>query len=159
MSILQECELKKKLMLALLSFGLVSTAFAQKVTYKEHIRPLWEEMCERCHGSAAPTYADFLKYRDDPAVNFDGKGPRMDSYEGLVYFVNGPQAGALMRMLDDGTSSPGGQPGPMYRHLGRSSQRKPNLLLFKQWVGEEAWVVKKAGELSKEEVAKIGAAP
>jgi hypothetical protein len=149
----------KKLTLALLSVGLASTAFAQKLTYSQHIRPLWEEMCERCHGASSPSYQDFLKFRDDPAVNLDGKGPRMDTYEGMMYFVNGPEAGALMRMLDDGAKSPGGSAGPMYRHLGRSAQRKPNLQIFKQWIGEEAWVVKKAAsEFSKEELQKISAA-
>lgn len=145
-------------LLSLLSLLAGAAACAQEVTYTQHIRPLWEDKCERCHGAAAPTYERFVKFRDDPTVDFDGKGPRMDTYEGFLFFVNGPQAGALMRMLDDGSHTADGAAGSMYRHLGRASERKEKLQIFKQWVGEGAWVVKKPGELSKEEVQRIKAA-
>jgi hypothetical protein len=147
----------RKLILALLAFAATSPALAEDITYTKHIRPVWEDQCERCHGSSAPTYETFKA--DPKKYEADDKGPRMDSYETLVFFLNGEkEAGALMRRLDDGTNTKDGQPGSMYRHLGRSDKRKANLQLFKQWVGEEAWVVKKSDEFSKEDLQKIKAA-
>ncbi|MBI4989156.1 MAG: cytochrome C [Rhodocyclales bacterium] len=132
-------------------------ALAQDVTYRQHIRPVWEDQCERCHGSSAPNYETFMG--EPKKYEADDKGPRMDSYESLVFFVSGPrEAGALMRRLDDGANTKDGQPGNMYRHLGRSDKRKANLQLFKQWIGEDAWVVKQTGELNQEDLQKIKAA-
>lgn len=132
-----------------------SPALAEDITYSKHIRPVWEDKCERCHGASAPTYAVFMK--DKRAFELDDKGPRMDSFESLVFFINGPQAGALMHRLDDGSNTKDGQPGNMYRHLGRGEERKTNLQLFKKWVGEDAWALKKPDEISKDDLQRIQA--
>lgn len=130
-------------------------ALADDITYGKHIRPVWEDRCERCHGASAPLFEAFMQ--NSKQYELDDKGPRMDTYERLVYFVSGPDAGALMRRLDDGSNTKDGQPGNMYRHLGRGEQRKENLQLFKQWVGEGAWTVRGAGELTQEEIQRIKA--
>lgn len=146
----------KKFMPALLALAASAPGFAEEITYSKHIRPVWEDQCERCHGSSAPTYEVFLG--DPKKFETDDKGPRMDSYETLVFFVNSAkEAGALMRRLDDGSNTKDGQPGSMYRHLGRSEKRKANLELFKQWVGEDAWFVKKPEDITKEELQRIKA--
>ncbi|HMM55748.1 MAG TPA: cytochrome C [Candidatus Desulfobacillus sp.] len=142
-------------LLALMLLPVVLPAIAEEASYSKDIRPLWEDRCERCHGASAPAYEDFIK--DRKAYELDDKGPRMDSYESLLFFVSGPQAGSLVRRLDDGARSPGGQPGNMYRHLGRGEQRKENLKLFTRWVGDEGWIVKNAGELSPDEIGRIRA--
>jgi len=68
------------------------------------------------------------------------KGPRMDTYADLVFFVGWPDSGALMRRLDDGKSASDGKPGNMYQNLGATEEeRQKNLDLFKQWVGKDAW--------------------
>lgn len=133
------------------------SAHAEETTYSKHIRPVWEDQCERCHGSSAPTYEAFMG--DPKKYEADDKGPRMDTYETFVFFLNGEkEAGALMRRLDDGTNTKDGQPGNMYRHLGRSDKRKENFQLFKKWVGEDAWTTKTGAELTKEDLQKIKAA-
>lgn len=132
-------------------------AMAEDITYTRHIRPIWEDQCERCHGSSAPTYEAFMA--DPKKYEADDKGPRMDSYETLVFFLNGEkEAGALMRRLDDGANTKDGQAGNMYRHLGRSEKRKENFQLFRKWVGEDAWTTKKTAELTPEDLQKIKAA-
>lgn len=146
----------KKLMPALLSLAAASPLLAEEITYTKHIRPLWEDQCERCHGSSAPTYEAFMA--DPKRYEADDKGPRMDTYESLVFFLKDEkEAGALMRRLDDGSGTADGQPGNMYRHLGRSDRRKANLQLFRQWVGEDAWTAKKKSELTAEDLQKIRA--
>ena len=111
-----------------------------------------------CHGSSAPVYEAFMA--DPKKYEADDKGPRMDTYESLVFFVKDPkEAGALMRRLDDGTNTKDGQPGNMYRHLGRSDKRKANQLLFKQWIGEDAWITKKAEDITPDDLKKVKAAP
>lgn len=146
----------KKLIPALLAFATTSPVFAEEITYTKHIKPVWEDQCERCHGSSAPTYETYLT--DPKKYDADDKGPRMDTYETLMFFVNGEkEAGSLMRRLDDGAGAPDGQAGNMYRHLGRSEKRKENLQLFKKWVGEGAWTTKKTAELTKEDLQKIKA--
>ncbi len=70
------------------------------------------------------------------------KGPRMDNYADLLFFVGWPDSGALMRRLDDGSSvhAKGGKPGNMYQYLGTTNkERQKNLSLFKAWVGEGGW--------------------
>lgn len=146
----------KKLIRALLVLAASAPTLAEEITYSKHIRPLWEDKCERCHGASTPPYAVFMK--DKKTFELDDKGPRMDSYESFVFFITGPEAGALMQRLDDGSNTKDGQPGNMYRHLGRGEQRKENLQLFKQWIGEDAWLVKKSDEFAKEELQKIKAA-
>jgi hypothetical protein len=68
------------------------------------------------------------------------KGPRMDTYADLIFFVGWPDTGAIMRRLDDGKSTASGKPGNMYQYLGETDQeRQKNLNLFKEWIGPDAW--------------------
>lgn len=115
-----------------------AAARAEEITYRQHIRPLWEEKCMGCHGSHTPTIEEFnLDQKKYTAV---GQGPRMDSYGALVSFVGWPDTGALMRRLDDGRNTADGKPGNMYELLGADeAQRQKYLALFKAWVGEGAW--------------------
>jgi hypothetical protein len=144
-------------------FGLVMSAVAapvvadgETITYRKHIRPLWEDKCERCHGENSPYLGEFeedrKKYEDDD------KGPRMDTYADLLFFAAWPDTGALMRRLDDGKRKPDGKPGNMYKKLGRNEEeRQKNLGLFRKWIGEDAWTMKKTRDITKEELMKIKA--
>jgi hypothetical protein len=54
--------------------------------------------------------------------------------------VGWPDAGALMRRLDDGANTADKKPGNMYKQLGDTdAERAENLKLFKAWVGDGAW--------------------
>ncbi|MBM3392693.1 MAG: cytochrome C [Betaproteobacteria bacterium] len=146
----------KKLLTGLFVLAAALPAQAEEITYAKHIKPVWEDQCGRCHDSSAPTYEVYMA--DPKKYDADDKGPRMDTYETLVFFLNGEkEAGALMRRLDDGANAKDGQAGNMYRHLGRSEKRKENLQLFKKWVGEDAWTTKKTAELTKDDLQKIKA--
>jgi hypothetical protein len=128
---------------------------ADEVTYREHIRPLWEAQCAACHGAHAPYLGDFDEDKDRyKALN---QGPRMDTYADLITFVGWPDTGALMRRLDDGGLHPEGKAGNMYEHLGADEEeRQKNLALFKAWVGgDEAWTPKRWGEITKEELDRF----
>jgi hypothetical protein len=90
------------------------------------------------------------------------RGPRMDTYADLIFFVGWPDTGAVMRRLDDGKNTKDGKPGNMYQYLGATEEeRKKNFDLFKAWVGEEAWTHKRwdaKGDMpgvTKEELAKM----
>lgn len=125
-----------------------------QVTYEKNVKPIIAARCFSCHGSDAPTVGDFKK--DKEGFKKKMKGPRMDSYENLILFVKGEDAGALMRRVDDGKSKPDGKPGNMYVWLGKTeSERAENLSLMKKWVGH--WTLKRKGELSEEELKKIKA--
>jgi len=63
----------------------------------------------------------------------------------------------MMRRLDDGSNTKDGQPGNMYRHLGRKEERAENLKLFKKWIGEDAWSMKKTAEYTEEDLRRIKA--
>lgn len=144
----------KKIIVGLFLFLVSLLASAQDITYREHIRPLWEDRCERCHGKDAPYLGTFLENKK--SYEADDKGPRMDSYADLIYFVSWPETGAIMRRLDDGKSKADGKPGNMYKNLGRSEEeRQANLLLIKQWVGEGSWIMKKSEAITKEELINI----
>jgi hypothetical protein len=137
--------------------AVVLPALADEITYRKHIRPLWEDRCERCHGSSSPYLGAFEE--DKKRFELDDKGPRMDSYADLLFFAAWPDTGALMRRLDDGKNTRNGQPGNMYRQLGRNEEeRQANLMLFKRWVGEDAWTMKRPADITKEELLKIKAA-
>lgn len=131
------------------SFALLpATGFAQKATYAKDIEPLWKAKCIACHGAAAPLIEEFDKNKEKYTKEM--KGPRMDSYKLLVDFVNGGDAGAIMRRLDDGKSTKDGKPGNMYQYLGASDEeKKKNLQTFKAWVGN--WTLKRKAELTAEE--------
>ena len=145
-----------KLLTVLLLLAASWPALADDITYRKHIRPIWDEQCERCHGASAPDYATFMK--NPRQYELDDKGPRMDSYETMMFFINGrEEAGAMMRRLDDGSNTKDGQPGNMYRHLGRKDERKVNLELFKKWIGEDAWTMKKTAEYTEEDLRRVKA--
>lgn len=138
--------------IALLAVSLLASA--QEVTYRKHIRPLWEDKCERCHGGSAPYLGTFEE--DKKAYEADDKGPRMDSYADLIFFIGWPDTGAIMRRLDDGKNTKDGKAGNMYQKLGKTEdERQANLKLFKLWVGEASWIMKKPGEITKEELVRI----
>jgi len=127
---------------------LPATGFAQKATYAKDIEPLWKAKCSACHGAESPLIAEFDKNKEKYAKAM--KGPRMDSYKLLVEFVNGGDAGAIMRRLDDGKSTKDGKPGNMYPFLGASEEeRQKNLKIFKAWVGN--WTLKRKAELTAED--------
>jgi len=135
-------------------------ALADDVTYSKDIRPLMEQKCLGCHGAGSPYLGDFeMDAKKYKAVM---KGPRMDSYPGVLYFIGWPDTGALMRRLDDGKGAKSGKAGNMYAFLGSSEEeRQKNLKLFKAWVGEDAWVLnrwKARGDVpgvTKEQVSKM----
>ncbi len=142
--------------------GVSVAAWAQDITYRKHIQPLTVQKCAVCHGANSPYGGDF----DEDPKKFEAmlKGPRMDSYADLVAFVVWPDAGAIMRRLDDGKSSKDGKPGNMYQWLGATEEeRQKNLNLFKQWVGKDAWNLKRwkgkgdVPAVTKEDLDKIKA--
>lgn len=119
-----------------------------QVTYNDHIKPVMEQQCFACHGASSPSIeefnADMKKYTSMMV------GPRMTTYQELVAFVNGDDAGAIMRRLDDGKNTPTGKPGNMNIYLGDSSEaRVKNLDLFQRWVGN--WTLKRQAELTAED--------
>ncbi len=125
---------------------------SENVTYETHVKDLIASNCLACHGSDAPTMDEFSKDPDKYTAMM--RGPRYDSYENLLVVVNGSEAGALMRRLDDGTNKEDGQPGNMYQNLGASDEeRQKNLAMLKQWVGH--WTLKHADELTDEDRAKF----
>jgi len=124
------------------------------VTYRKDIRPLWEKQCMACHGAGAPYLAEFDENKDKYKKLM--RGPRMDSYAHLVIFVGWPDSGALMRRLDDGKHTQDGKPGNMYQYLGAGeAERQKNLALFKAWVGEDGWILKRFKALTREELGKM----
>ena len=132
----------------------------EEVTYRKHIRPLWEQKCAMCHGAESPYYGDFAE--DEERFVKDEMGPRMDTYADLIYFIGWRDTGALMRRLDDGKSTADGMPGNMYENLGDDDEeRQRNLKLFQAWVGQDAWNMKRwnaRGDvpgITKEELSKL----
>jgi len=140
-------------------FGVSIAGVAAEVTYRKDIRPLWEQKCAACHGASAPYLGDFEQDKKKYEAMF--KGPRMDTYADMVFFIGWPDTGAIMRRLDDGKSA-GGKPGNMYQYLGGTDEeRQRNLNLFKQWVGNDAWKLNrwkargKVPAITKEDLDKI----
>jgi hypothetical protein len=136
------------------AFMLISfNANAEEVTYRKHIKPLFDSRCVVCHGpDSAPEYDAFKSDKDQWLAK--GKGMRMDTYSHLIFYTAWPDTGALMRRLDDGKNTKDGKPGNMYLHLGASEEeRQKNLNLFKEWVGH--WTPKRWPEITKEELSKI----
>lgn len=131
-----------------------ASAHADEVTWSGSIKNVFEKSCIACHGSDAPEYAAFKKEKDVWLKK--GIGMRMETYSHLVSFVGWPNAGALMRRLDDGKGSREGKPGNMYQHLGSDEQeRQANLALFKAWVGN--WSLKRWTDVSKDDLNGVKA--
>ena len=128
-------------------------AAEKKVAYKD-VKKIQSEKCIACHGSDSPTIEEFDK--DEAGFKSKNKGPRMDTYGNLMIFVNGKEAGSLMRRLDDGKNTKDGKPGNMYQNLGKDEQeRAENLKVFKQWVGN--WTLKRRSDLTEKELKAIKA--
>ena len=147
----------KKGFLAVVGLGIAlcyaPIASSEEITYRKHIKPLFESKCGVCHGSdAAPEYYAFKE--DQKKWTAQGKGMRMDTYSHLVSYTAWPDTGALMRRLNDGKGVKDGKPGNMYQYLGGTEEeRQQNLKLFKDWVGN--WTMKRWKEISKEDMDGI----
>ncbi len=141
---------KSFLTLVFLAFVLgVSLGHAEEIRYKERVKPIFDARCMACHGADAPEYPEFKAHKERHVR--EQKGPRMDTYTHLIFFVGWPDTGALMRRLDDGKNTKDGKPGNMYVYLGQTEeQRQRNLSIFKGWVGN--WSLKRWSEISKEEL-------
>lgn len=127
---------------------------AADVDYRKGILPLWQAKCSTCHGVGSPYVGDFKAEKEKFMVAM--KGPRMDTYADLLYFVTWPDTGAIMRRLDNGKNATDGKAGNMYQYLGATdADREKNLSLFKAWIGEEAWTLKRRDAISKDELMKI----
>lgn len=138
----------------LLAFAFSAAVSAEEVRYAAHIKPLFEARCSGCHGNGAPDHHEFKA--DRKRYEEMSKGPRMDSYAHMIYFVGWPDTGAVMRRLDDGKNTKDGKPGNMYQHLGETEgERQKNLELFKQWIGN--WTLKRWADITKEEMNGIKA--
>ncbi len=149
-----------KLVLALIVLALAGQSTAADVSYRGQIRALIKAQCSECHGDKSPTLAEFEldkeKYKEDKT------GPRFDSYADLVAVIVWPDAGALMRRLDDGSNTEDKKKGNMYKYLGESdAERASNLLMMKGWVGEGAWKLNRWSQdrhvpgITKEELNKL----
>jgi len=146
--------------LSLLIFCFLGSATADEVTYSQHIKPIWNKQCSTCHDASAPYYGEFKKAKKEFKAKM--KGPRMDTYADLLFFVGWPDSGALMRRLDDGSNTKDRKPGNMYQYLGTTDrERKKNLFQFKAWVGEDGWNLnrwKKRGDVpgvTKDQLGKV----
>ncbi|TAN39453.1 MAG: cytochrome C [Nitrospirae bacterium] len=146
----------KSITLFLLLQGLAlvqpSGAEADEVTYTTRIKQIVDAQCIGCHGADSPEYHEFKanmrKYEQS------SKGPRMDSYTYLIYFIGWPDSGAIMRRLDDGKNTKEGRPGNMFKYLGSTEEeRQKNLSLFREWVGN--WTLKRWADITKEEMTGI----
>lgn len=138
----------------LLSIVILFTASADavEVMYMSHIKPIMDSKCLTCHGPDLPEYGAF-KAEKEKWLSM-GKGPRMDAYSHLIFYVGWPDTGALMRRLDDGKNTKDGKPGNMYQHLGDTEEeRQRNLNLFKSWIGN--WTLKRWMDITKEELDGI----
>jgi hypothetical protein len=138
----------------MLGLATASTA-ASEISYREHIVPLWESKCATCHGARSPYLGQFEE--DQERYERELLGPRMDTYADLIFFVAWPDTGALMRRLDDGTNTADGKAGNMYERLGDDeAERQNNLSIFRAWVGgDEAWIMKRSEEVTKEELERF----
>lgn len=127
---------------------------SSQVTYESDVKEIIEESCISCHGGDSPSLTDFKKDPDKYIAL--SQGPRFDNYDDLVILVNGDDAGALMRRLDDGSNTEDGEPGNMYINLGSTEEeRQEELATIKEWAGN--WSLKRSEELTDEERAEITA--
>ena len=145
------------LLVILFTAGVIRYAASQEqvaVTYEKDVKSIISKRCLLCHGSNAPTIEEFNK--DKEGFKQQNKGPRMDTYENLMIFVNGTDTGALMRRLDDGKNTTDGKSGNMYKSLGETdAERAENLLVIKKWIG--GWTLKRSTEITDTERKAIKA--
>ncbi len=149
--------MKMSLIILVISMVIIGYAMAEEkglVTYEKDVRPIIAKGCLSCHGSNAPTIEEFDTNKE--GFKKQSKGPRMDTYKNLMIFVNGREAGALMRRLDDGKNTKDGNPGNMFKNLGKTDEeRAKNLETVKKWVG--GWTLKRKAEITEEELKAIKA--
>jgi hypothetical protein len=125
---------------------------SEKISYAKNVKPIFDKQCVFCHGEDSAEHTEFMK--DMKKYTSQSLGPRLDNYTYLTSFIVWPETGALMRMLDDGTTNDTGTPGAMYENLGDTkTEQQANLKIFKEWVGN--WTVKKWDEISKEDINKM----
>lgn len=145
----------KNIMYVLMAVSFVFTAIsgAEEITYRNHIKPLFDGKCLACHGvDAAPEYDAYKAEKERWLAK--GQGMKMDTYSHLIFYTAWPDTGALMRRLDDGSNTKDGKPGNMYQHLGPTEEeRKKNLALFKSWVGN--WTMERWADITKEDMNGI----
>ncbi|MCX8070232.1 MAG: hypothetical protein N2738_06985 [Thermodesulfovibrionales bacterium] len=129
----------------------VCSVNAEEITYRKHIKPIFDAKCVACHGvNSAPEYYAFKEEPDK--WKSKGQGMRMDTYSHLIFYTAWPDTGALMRRLDDGKVA--GKEGNMYVYLGSTDEeRQKNLKIFKEWVGN--WTPKRWKDITKEDMDKI----
>lgn len=137
----------------ILTLGFSSSSASEEITYRKHIKPVFDARCIACHGpDAAPEYEAFKEEKEKWLSR--GKGMRMDTYSHIIFYTAWQDTGSLMRRLDDGKNTKDGKPGNMYQYLGATEgERQKNLKLFKEWVG--AWTLKRWQEISKEDLNGI----
>lgn len=129
-------------------------AAADGVTYENTVKKIFAERCAACHISGAPSMSEFQGNKEAWTKKF--KGPSMADYKSVMVMVNGSDAGALMRRLDDGKNTKDGKPGNMYNYLGKDAhERAERLQKVKAWVG--SWSLKRSNELSEAERKAITA--
>lgn len=135
-----------------LLFLFKTMTFADEVRYVTHIKALVDAKCIKCHGEGTPEYYAFKAEKEKWLSK--NKGPRMDTYSHLIFYVGWLDTGAIMRRLDDGKNTKDGKPGNMYIYLGENEEeRQRNLNQFKEWVG--LWTHKRWNEITKEELNLI----
>ncbi|MFQ3573711.1 MAG: cytochrome C, partial [Thermodesulfovibrionales bacterium] len=107
------------LLLVFHAFVLSSFTMAEEVTYRKHIKPIFDKHCHSCHGKdSAPEYYAFKE--DSQKWMSKGQGMRMDTYSHLIFYTAWPDTGSLMRRLDDGKVA--GKEGNMYKYLGSTEE-------------------------------------
>jgi hypothetical protein len=145
--------MKKALLSIVVLFTFINIAWSEEITYRKHIKPIFDTKCVSCHGSdSAPEYYAFKEEKEKWMAR--GVGMRMDTYSHLIFYTAWPDTGSLMRRLDDGRNTKDGKPGNMYKYLGSTEEeRQKNLQLFKAWVGN--WTLKRWPEITKEELDGI----
>jgi len=145
------------LLVILFTASVIGYAASQEqgaVTYEKDVKSIISKRCLLCHGNNAPTIEEFKK--NEEGFKQKNKGPRMDTYENLMNFVNGKDTGALMRRLDDGKNTKDGKAGNMYKSLGGTDAEKAeNLLVIKKWIG--GWTLKRSAEITDTERKAIKA--
>ena len=145
------------LLVILFTASLIGYAASQEqgaMTYEKDVKSIISKRCLSCHGSNAPTIEEFKK--NEEGFKQKNKGPRMDTYENLMNFVNGKDTGALMRRLDDRKNTKDGKAGNMYNSLGGTDAEKAeNLLVIKKWIG--GWTLKRSAEITDTERKAIKA--
>jgi hypothetical protein len=126
--------------------------FKEEVRYITHIKPLFEQKCSACHGADSPEHGEFTKKADWYIAL--KKGPRMDTYGYMISYIGWPDAGSIMRRLDDSKNTKDGKQGNMYQYLGDTEDaRQKNLGIFKQWI--VYWTLKRWSDISKNEIDKF----